>query len=168
MKREELKELLEIDKEALDEELVRQAKLYEEAGEAAADAQNLLERRELELEELIARTDKDVRATAEAAKEKITEASIKAEISTDREVMELSRKVLDLKHQAKLWAVLERSFSKRADLLTKLVDLHLRTTYGYSIESRVAGSANALTGVVAEKNRKDLSTVRRKRLEDKT
>lgn len=167
MKRDELKNYLEIDKDALDECLMEQAKLYEEAGEAVADAEKNLEMRELGLEELIAKTDKDVRETAAVAGSKITESAVKAEITDDPQVKDLSRKVIELRHTSKLWRAMERSFSQRAEMLKKLVDLHIRTTYGYSIESSTGQARGAVVGADAERNRAAASDVRRKRLEDK-
>lgn len=167
MTREELRKYLDLDTEGLDEHLMEQAKLYEQAAEAVANSENALKVKRLELEELIAATDKDVRATAEAAKEKITEAAVKAEIATDRDVMALQRKVLELEHQSGLWKAMERSFSQRADMLKKLVDLHLRTAYGYSLEHSTGQARGNLVATTAEKNRADATAVRRKRLEDK-
>lgn len=166
MKRSELKESLPIDEQALNEHLMQQAHLYQEAGEAVADADAALRTAELELEELIARTDKDVRETAAIANTKITESAVKAEIATDPHVMAQSRRVLNLEHEAKLWRATERAFSQRADMLKKLVDLHLRTTFGYSLESGVSQKRGDLVGQQAEKNRSDAAALRRKRLED--
>lgn len=163
---EELKDFLSIDADALDECLMEQAKLYEQAAESAADADAARDLAELELDELTAATDSDVRQTMEVAKVKATEAQVKAEISQDRSVMDKRRRVLELTAVAAHWKVLERSFSQRSSLLQKLVDLHMRTTYGYSLERSAGLSRDGLVAAQAEVAAEKIRSVRRKRLED--
>lgn len=163
----ELKALLELDVDALDECLMQQAKLYEQAAEEAAKADDIRAREELQLEELIAATDKDIRETAAVAGAKTTESAIKSEIALDRRVQAQQRVVLDAQNRVRLWKVLERSFSQRADMLSKLVDLHLRTTFGYSLENRSDRARGNLTAVSAEANRDAARAMRRQRLEEK-
>lgn len=164
---EELRAFLSIDSDALDECLMEQSKLYESVAEATAAAEGARDLAELELDELTARTEKEVRDVAATAQSKITESAVKAEVVLDRHVQSKHRAFLELQQEAKTWRALERSFDQRADMLKKLVDLHLRTTYGYSLESGVGQARGALVSATAEVAKTAVQAVRRKRLEEK-
>lgn len=162
---EELRDLLALDVDALDECLMEQAKLYEVVAESSVTAETARDKAELELEELVSQVDKEIRETAVVSGGKLTESAIKAEIALDRNVKASNRTVLDLQHEAKRWRALERSFDQRADMLKKLVDLHLRTTYGYALENSVGQARGNLVAANAEATKKKVQVVRRKRLE---
>lgn len=159
--RDELKAYLAIDKDALDECLMQQPEVYSKVAEALAIAESERDATKLELEERSAEVDRQVRAAAERAEEKVTEAAIKGRVSLDVEIKRLNRELLDFASEAKLWRALESAFEQRADMLKKLVDLHLRSTYGYSLEAGVGQARTSLVSDVAERNRAAVSEARR-------
>lgn len=158
--RDELKGFLSIDKNALDECLMEQPEIYSRVAEAVANSEAERDASQLDLDELTAELDKETRSNAAKAEEKLTDAAVKQRLAAMPKIQDLSRVLLDKKKDAKLWRALEKSFEQRADMLKKLVDLHLRSAYGYALEAGVGQQR----GQLAEGNRAAANELRRKKL----
>lgn len=159
--RDQYRGFLSIDKLALDECLMEQAEIYSKVAEAVATAEAERDAAQLEFEELQADLDQAVRKKAADKKERLTDATVRQLLPTMPKVQALSRNLLDKKREAKLWRALEKAFEQRADMLKKLVDLHLRSTYGYTLESGVGQARTSIVGHTAEDNRARIRDMRR-------
>lgn len=160
--REEYRAFLSIDKLALDECLMEQPELYAKVADAVASAEGERDKVQLDFDELLAELDQGLRAKvakADQGEKRVTDKALDQQLKTLPKVQELHRKLLEKKREAKLWRALEKAFEQRADMLKKLVDLHIRLTYGYALEAGV-GQARTL---MAEGNRAAASVLRRKR-----
>lgn len=144
---------LSIDKHALDVCLMEQAEIYANVSEAVALAEAERDTVQLEFDELYAELDGTLRGRPLAKGERLTEGSLKAELSGLPKIKSKHRELLEVKKEAKLWRALEKGFEQRADMLKKLVDLHLRSTFGYSLEAGVGQSRNAFVAQEAEQAR---------------
>lgn len=151
--REELRSFLSIDKHALDECLMEQPELYDRVAEAVANAEAERDSAQLSFDELAAEFDKTLRERAEKADKRVTDKNIEQQLKGLPKVQTAHRELLEKKKEAKLWRALEKAFEQRADMLKKLVDLHLRSTYGYALEQGVGQARGAFTGALAEGNR---------------
>lgn len=160
--REELRAYLRIDELALNECLMEQAETYAKVAEATALAEASRDAVQLALDELLAVTEKSVRTVAARSEERFTDKAIANRVATAQGVREKGVELLEKKRDARLWRALERSFEQRADMLKKLVDLHLRSTYGYSVESGVGQARGALLSDTAERNRAAAAELRRR------
>lgn len=157
--RSELRGFLSIDKLALDECLMEQPELYDRVAEAVANAEAERDSAQLSFEELVAEFDKQQREKAQKGDKRVTDKAIEAQIKGLPKVQTAHRELLEKKRDAKLWRALEKAFEQRADMLGKLVALHLRSTYGYSLEAGV-GQAR---GQMAEGSKAAVGAFRRQR-----
>lgn len=127
---------IKIDRDDLDSELERQPELY---GKVALDHALVISRRdELEADW------KDVRSTAEinireqAAEngEKITEARVRAEVDSSKDVKEARKRFMQAKASVDRLAALKDAYSQRAFILKDLCNLWIA---GYYTTSSVKG-----------------------------
>lgn len=158
--RSELRLFLAIDKHALDECLMEQPEIYAKVAEAVANSEAERDAAQLTLDELSAELSQTLRSKSPAqGKERVTDKAISEQLLGLPKVQSAHLKLLEKKKEAKLWRALEKAFEQRADMLKKLVDLHLRSTYGYALEAGV-GQAR---GSMAEGNRTAVGAFRRSR-----
>jgi len=133
---------------------MEQPELYEKVATAVANAEAERDTCQLRYDELIADLDKTLRSRPVPKGEKPpTEGSIKQELTALPKVKRAAADLLLAKREAKLSRALEKAFEQRADMLKKLVDLHLRSTYGYALEAGVGQSRTAYVEQQAERNR---------------
>lgn len=161
--RDQLRSFLEIDKNALDDCLMEQPEIYARVAEAVALAEAERDAAQLGLEELGAELDKQLRGEAAKGDKRLTDKALDQLLKDLPRVQAAHRELLEAKKQAKLWRALEKAFEQRADMLKKLVDLHLRSTYGYALEAGV-GQARSVN---AEGNRQAATALRRRMFKEK-
>lgn len=118
-----LKQRLVIDQDALSECLIEQPQLYYEVTNAHVRAVSLRDAAKLELEEIHARLDKAIRADADAAQTKITEARIQQEIHLDPKYQAKRKQLLELSERADRLQALRDAYSQRSFMLRELVAL---------------------------------------------
>lgn len=157
--RAELRLFLAIDKLALDECLMEQPEIYDQVAEAVATAEAERDAAQLRFDELVAEFDQAQREKASKGEKRITDKAIEKQILVLPKVQKQQLELLEKKKEAKLWRALEKAFEQRADMLKKLVDLHIRSTYGYALEAGV----NQSRGLMAEGNRSAASALRREK-----
>lgn len=119
----EFRTYLSIDKNALDDEVIRHPSLLYEVSEAYVQAAAIRD----ELKEHIATIDAGLDATIRNALTggKFTEAGVKAEIQTDPKHTKAFKTYLEAKKQADLLLALKDAFQQRSYMLRDLVQLHV-------------------------------------------
>lgn len=125
---------LAIDRDDLDECLVRQPELLYHASEQLVLAIDLRDAIKIELEEAEAEVDNKIRATAEKNGDKVTEPFVKKQIAGDPRIHKLNQELLDAKKQVGLWEAMKDAYKQRSYAMSSLVDLHI---------SRVPGSSGS-------------------------
>jgi len=135
---------LKIDKDSLDEALMRQPELLYEAGEASALAVSLRDQASDNVKRVDAEVALDIRDNAAKSGDKITEAAVAAEVLTTKE----HKKAIEDLNAAKLSAdkagALREAFHARSQMLRSLVELYVA---GY-FSSRSVSSSNPKVGEV--------------------
>lgn len=130
LSREELKTKIKINKNRLEEEIIEQPALFLEVADGCAQAISYEDQAKDTLERLAASIAIDIRRDQT---EKLTEAKVEERTITNIAHVEQSRKYLEYKLEAKLWEGLRNSFSQRAKMLEKLIDLYRSGYYGVEI-----------------------------------
>ena len=126
----DLTDATKVDKFNLDEELVRQAELYERAGEVAADAEyneNLAENAYK-----VYKAELDIRIRQkpfEFGLDKVTDTAVKAYVEQNMQVQELYNTYLLAMQHAKKCNATAWALSHKKTALENLVSLHLRAYY---------------------------------------
>ena len=162
--RDDLRQYLSIDKNALDECLMEQPQIYAQVADSVANAEADRDSLQLTFDETWAELDKTVRSRPlQEAEKRLTDKAIEQQLRTLPKIKALSLGLQDAKREAKLWRALEKAFEQRADMLKKLVDLHLRSTYGYALESGVMSSRSNYVNNQAEVNRAAANAKRKER-----
>src|ERR1700757_192795 len=105
--RAELEETLRINPDALDDCLVEQPGYFYHVAEAVSEANARRDTIKLELEEVTAELDQDLRAKAAAEEEKITETSLQNRLRTMPKLKALQRKYLEARTDADRWVALK-------------------------------------------------------------
>ena len=119
------KEALVIDRDSLGECLIEQPQLYYDVTSAHVAAVALRDAAKLDLEEVHARQDKAIRADADAAQTKITEARIQQEIHLDPKYKAKRLELLELTEAADQMLSLKEAYQQRSFMLRELVALHI-------------------------------------------
>ena len=131
----ELRTYLQIDKLALDDEVVRQPSLFYEVSEAYAEA---AAERDM-LKEHLAGIDAELDKRFRKEGEKATEGKIKAQIQSYKAHQEAFDEWLEAKKQADKLQALKDAFQQRSYMLRDLVSLH---NANYFEESSLKTTAN--------------------------
>jgi hypothetical protein len=118
--REELREALIIDDDDLDKCLVEQPSLFYSAAEASSLADSKRDTVKLELKELKAQLDQDIRRKAIEDEEKLSETQLTNRIITLPVVKALERKLLALSKEAADCSALKESYEQRSYALKDL------------------------------------------------
>lgn len=117
--------MLRVNRDDLDDCLVKQPELYSEVGErhvltiAERDAAKLL------LDELSAEVDEQLRKEAADAEEKVTETLLAKRLRIDPRIKKAEREFLRAKTAADQWQVLREAFRQRNDALPEVTKLYL-------------------------------------------
>ena len=138
---EELKLLLTIDRNRLDEELVQQPQLYYEASEGYTDAAAKRDLSKLVLEQLEANIGKEYRSQS---LEKVSDKRVNEHVTSHQLYTEQYERYLNYKSDAEKWDALVDAFRQRSSMARDLVQL-------MSIGFWSAGPASTLTQNYAEK-----------------
>lgn len=157
---EQLKEHLTIDKNALDDELEKQALVYFEICEASAHALSSRDELKQVMEVVDAEIADGIRTRAAKTGDKITEAKLSQEILLDDKHTEAYSAYLEAKKDADLWAALKESFSQKGFALRELAELYISGYFAGSgireRQSKEEVEAQHLRSVLG-KNRKPLN-----------
>lgn len=128
-KLEELRAKLLINEHALELELKNYPELVDEVGQAYVLAMSERDQSKDDLDEILAKVDGEIRSTASANDEKITEKEVESQKKLDSKVKAANKRFLDLKLEAAQWGVLKEAIEKRSYALSKLVDLYISNYY---------------------------------------
>lgn len=126
----ELAARLRIDRDALDEELLHQPHDFFHVAEAHAMAKSRRDKAKHDLEVEIATLDKDVRDTMISNDEKVTETTVKMQITREDDFHQAQKVYLKACFEADKWDALQNAFRQRADALRSLVQLHNAGYFG--------------------------------------
>ena len=118
-----LKDSMRIDRDALDEELIRQSSHFYHASEGCVYATSRRDGVKHDLEVLVAELDKDVRDAMVTNGDKVTEALVKAQIVREQDYHRQHQVYLDACLVADRWEALRNAYRQRADMLKSLVTL---------------------------------------------
>jgi len=111
---------LAIDPTNLDEELINQPTKYAWAATLAEHAKDFAAQKKMELEELKAELDIEVRTQAAKGETKVTEATVKHMVLQMDSFKEAQQELLAAQKTAQLLTVARDSFSQRANMLISL------------------------------------------------
>ncbi len=121
---------IKINRDALDEEAVRQPNSFFHAAEGCVLAQSRRDKKKHELDVAVAELDKDVRDSMVTEGEKITEALVKAQIAREPDFHKAHKGYLDACLEADLWEALRNAYRQRAEMLRSLIQLYQAGYFG--------------------------------------
>jgi len=147
--RADLESHLVIDEDNIDESLVDQPGYFDQVAKAHAASNANYEERKLELKELLAELDGDIRRRAIEAEEKLTEKQLENRITGLPRVKDKSREVLAAKRVADDWATLKESFQQRSYMLRELNTSQIARLHNLGVER---GATDARTRI-GDRNR---------------
>ena len=127
------KKNLKIDRNNLDEEVIRQPGLYEEVSTQAALAISKRDELEEKLKITAAQLDTKVRKRMEKRNERITEPIVKNKILGHMEYKDVWEDYIELRRKAARLQALKESYQQRGYMLRELVTLYVNSYY--SLES---------------------------------
>lgn len=128
-----------IDKNAMDEELERQAAHYYEISAAFSDACAERDTAKLALENLDATLSLEIRRAAAVAEEKVTEGNIKDQIQATKKRKEAAEEYMDLCKHVEDLRNLKDAWMQRSHSLRNLVELY-GAEYWSGSEARAAST----------------------------
>lgn len=152
---------LRLDKHALDEAIAEQADLYYQIAEEHAQARDIVERAKATLDEVDSSLALALRAAADKAGTKLTEARISEQVLTSEEHVANATALADERLSAERWGALRDAFGQRASMIKVLADLYVA---GYFSLSSAGSSQTKVAGADADQGRTAM-TLRRKKLE---
>ncbi len=126
---------LEIDKFALDEMCVMQPSIYYKHSEAYTEALDKVNRLKLQLEELKAVTDRDVRLVYASRNTKVTESVIARDIALTPKVRKLQEECLIARQEANTLQNLKEALGQKKDSIRDLVNLY-QSNYFSTVEGK--------------------------------
>lgn len=150
------REFLQIDKNALDEELVRHPDLIFRVGEACAEA--IAERDSLKEQLAVTDAELDAVVREELKDEKTTEAIVKNRIQVHPKHTAASDAYLNAKEKCDILAALREAFSAKGYALRELCQLYLANYY-----SQDSIKSEAPDAVVYKRRRQQLAEARERR-----
>jgi hypothetical protein len=156
---EQLADGLEINKHELDEAWVLQPDVFWRVADGLARAISARDAYKLELAEIIANLDAQLRGEAERAGAKITETAIARELDLAPKVIDARAQHQRLCHAADRWQALKESYQQRSYALKDLTSLHIANYY----QNNSGGAGGEARDRVADKNRQGAGEVRRNR-----
>lgn len=129
------KEMILIDKNSLDEELVKQASTFDDIADKVAELRSLRDEKKEELGRVKAERFTFYKDSAE----KVTDKSAEASVLTDKSYKEIEIEYRDLCLEFEEWQNKKESFLQRASMLKELCGLFIS---GYWQQSSVRGNAD--------------------------
>lgn len=164
MDMEQAKSALVIDKNLLDDELIKQPILYQEVAEQYAMAVSRRDAAHENVKRVDADLYKRIREAYAAEGVKATEAMVQNEITNHPEHIEAYDAYLECKQQADLWSSVKESFGQRSYAIRDLVELYLA---GYFADSGMKPRTSVGAEKQYEMKREVLEKARGKRLSGK-
>jgi hypothetical protein len=160
----ELRALIVIDRDNLDQNAIDQPDLYFRVSEQATFAVSRRDEFEFKLQQQIAEVDKAVRKRyAKSDDKKPAETAIKTEIERDPSVMEMREEFLGLAREVARWNALRSSFDQRRDMLKVTAQLYASN---YFTRSGVEGVRDKVITHDADEARRKAGADRRSRMRD--
>ena len=120
--REQLEGMLVLDRYALDDIAERHAGEFHQVAQQTALAVSRRDEAKQLLDEAKAKADPQVRKDLTVAGEKITEATVLANVNLTEGVKDANNNYLDLKREAALWEALMRSWEQRSFMISRLTE----------------------------------------------
>lgn len=157
----ELRSNLRIDDDDLDQCLVEQPGYFFNAAEALSMANSEREAKKLELKEVIAELDQDIRRQALENEEKLSENSIANRLTTLPRIKALQRELLALAKTAEDYAALKDAYIQRSYALKDLVSIQLARFNNLNVERGSVGARNNVADrarAQGEQQRRDRAT----------
>jgi hypothetical protein len=158
---------LAIDPDDLNRCLEEQSSFYYDVAQEFALCSAERDQIKLERDEAMADLDKQIRAAAAAAQEKVTEDTVKNRVSTSPKVKDLNRRFLDAKAEADAWGVMKEAFQQRSFMLRELVALALAQLYNLNVERGVTSVRNRVVAAQGEDIHRRAGELRRERREQR-
>ena len=119
-----------IERDVLDEELIRNAQDFHHAGEGFAVNKSRRDAALAKLERVKAEVYLDIRENMVADNEKITETKLEQKVLQEDDYKIAHRDYLAACRDADRWEALRNSYRQRADMLRSLVQLHTTGYFG--------------------------------------
>jgi hypothetical protein len=136
----EVRSKLKIDDDNLDDCLVEQPEYFYQAAMTLTEANAARDGLKLELKEVLAELDGDIRARLAAANEKATETGIANELRTLPRIKELERKCLEASRKAEAAAALRDAYVQRSYALKDLNAIQLARLSNLGVERGSTGA----------------------------
>lgn len=137
---EALQQQLAIERDDLDTCLMDQPDLYYHVADALVTAIAKRDAAKLDLEQVTATLDADLRQKAAEAEEKITEASLQRKLATLPRIQALEKHLLHLRAEADRWQALKEAFQQRSFMLRELVAMLIARLGNLSLDRSVQSS----------------------------
>lgn len=141
-----------IDPDDLHSGLVEQPDLFYHVSESFAKAVSKRDEQKLQLEELTAELDQQLRRAYAQRQEKSTEASIQNALRGMPKIRTAEREFLKARLDADMWQALKEAFQQRSFMLRELVSLKLRQMEALSLESGAGVQRRALGNAIEKQN----------------
>jgi hypothetical protein len=125
-----LQKQIQINRDQLDEELIRQPHNFFHVAEGYVKAVSRRDKLKHDLERTIAQLDLDVREAALAENEKATDKSVTAQIQREQDYHRAVTAHLAACHEAAKWEALRESYRQRGYVLKDLVALYMTGYFG--------------------------------------
>jgi hypothetical protein len=151
--REEIRSKLRIDEEDFDRCLVEHSEYFEKAATEAVEAKARHAALKLELVELSAQLDQDIRAKNAREDIKMSETGLSNTIKLLPKVKDLTRRLYAAERDMDECIVLKESFQQRSYLLREINQRQIARMYNLSVER---GTAGARRNAVGDVNRAEL------------
>lgn len=139
------KKYLAIDRDGLDDCLIKQPELFYHVSEQYTLAVGRRDAAKLELEKVEAEISQSIRENALKREEKVTEAGIAEKITIAPRVYTLRFDLLQLKGEVDKWLAMKEAYQQRSFMLRELVPIHLSQLYS---------GTSSVRGDISEHNRK--------------
>jgi hypothetical protein len=130
----DLRSKLGIDEHSLDMALREHPDLFYEVASQLALAVSNRDEAKLDLEEVEAEVDKELRRAAAINDDRTTEKEIESNKKIDKRVKIANDKLVKEKYNAAKWTALKDAYEQRSYALSKLVDLYLANYYSQNPE----------------------------------
>lgn len=156
---EQLRGMLAIDEDRLDECLMEQSDLFYNVAEGFALATARRDAAKLDLEQLTASIDSSIRARYAQREERLTETAISRLVAADHNIQNLERELLGYRAECDKWQAMKDAFSQRSYMLREIVRLLIAKMGSLSLERGVSRAESDM----AEARRERLGDMRRGR-----
>ena len=149
---------IQIDRDDLDTELVRQPSLFLEVSQKYVQAVSVRDAAKENVDVARAKVELKIRRRAEEQERKLTESTVKAEVEVHSMYREAVDAYLQAKERADRWLATKEAFSQRAFILKDLCGLYVS---GYYTTESVRGKSQSQVQELAyTENRKEMSRKR--------